>query len=92
MIYSYDSIIIFFYYFLLIKQDILYILVCFLGFCAAGVLGVFPAMDWSQIISNINRAALILDPLMLTQPTVVFFESIRNSLAAAAVSKIVKKL
>ena len=63
----------------------LYVGICFLGFCAAGVLGVFPAMDWSQILSNIN-SFVIIDPFNLLQSTIVFFKSILNSLAATTVS------
>ena len=69
----------------LIKQDMLYVVICFLGFCAAGVLGVFPAMDWSRILSSISSLTVI-DPFNLLQSTIVSFESIRNSLAATAVS------
>jgi hypothetical protein len=46
-------------------QYILYALICFLGFAAAGVLGVFVARDWSDILSY-NFSRIIIDASNLT--------------------------
>lgn len=41
-------------------QYLLYVLVCFLGFAAAGILGAFVAVSWSEILDN-RFSRLIID-------------------------------
>ena len=49
----------------------LYVLVCFLGFAAAGILGAFTAQDWFSVVDfSVSQSV----------------ENLRNSVAATSVS------
>lgn len=65
-------------YVIILLQYMLYILVCFLIFAAAGVLGVFTSIDWTTIVDNTNGASSFEN----------VFENLRNSVAGTTVSHI----
>ena len=59
-------------------QYILYALVCFLGFAAAGILGALTSQDWFSLIDS---------PLFLFGQVDV--ENLRNSVTATSVSSFI---
>ena len=77
---------------LLLLQFLLYILVCFCGFAAAGVLGVFISIDWWDVTAAvfsgdaISTVINLLGTLSITDLGEV--ENIRNCVTATAVSPI----